>query len=102
MSDTSPHESRLRELERHSPEGEGPSERTVRRELRVLIPIALIGAIGGGYALHALGGWPALGIGFALTAVYYMLAWWPEIIAARGRRREHERLERQVARDESR
>jgi hypothetical protein len=90
---------RLHELERLTPEGESPGQRVVRRELRLLVPIAALGAAGGVYALFIIGGWMALCLGLFLVFAYYALAWWPEIIAAVARRHEHRDFLRQVDRE---
>ena len=92
-------ESMLHELESHTPEGESPSRRTLRRERFLFAPLALIAVIGGGIALHCIAGWSAVIVGGFVVAAYVALGWGPELVSAALRRGEHERMERRVDRE---
>ncbi len=90
------HDELLHKLKEHMPDGPGPSRKADRRTIRLLVPLAVIGIVGGVVALHCLGGWAAVGIGAVLVAIYYFFGWGPEVVAAFLRRREHQRLEETV------
>jgi len=87
------HDQLLHELEEHTPEGPGPGRRTFRREIRWLVPILVAGLIGGGAALHWLGGWLAVGIGAVLFFLYALLGAAPAEIGSILRWREHKHFE---------
>ena len=92
------HDALLHELEDRSPEGRGPRPRLARREWLFFGSLAVIAAGGGGIALHCLGGWIAVGVGGVLLVAFYVLGWWPYVMAAFLRQQEHERFEAQVER----
>jgi hypothetical protein len=92
-------EQMLHELEQRSPEGRGPSTRTVRRELAIILPIQITVIAAGLVALYFIGGAPAVAIGVVLVTVYYLIGWSAAIAGAVVRRKEHQRFEAIVDRE---
>jgi NhaP-type Na+/H+ or K+/H+ antiporter len=86
----------LHEMQRHSPEGVEADKATVRRELRLIIPLTIIGLIGTGVALHCIGGWLAVGLGAVVFIGYYVYGWGAGLLAALVRRRERTHMLEQV------
>ena len=86
----------LHEMQRHSPEGVEADLATVRREMRLLVPLTIVGLIGTGVALHCIGGWLAVGCGAVVFVGYYVYGWGPALLGAWVRRRERNRMLKQV------
>ncbi|GAB4545553.1 MAG: hypothetical protein Tsb0013_03480 [Phycisphaerales bacterium] len=88
------HEAALHQLEEHTPEGVRPSERTLRRERRIFIPLTVCVVLAALGVLYWFGGWGATLIGMLLVIVYITIGWGAELLAARLRAKERRQLER--------
>ncbi len=86
----------LHRMQSHSPEGVEADSATVRREMRLLVPLIIVGIVGTGVALHCIWGWLAVGLGAVVFAGYYIYGWGPALLGAWVRHRERARMLKQV------
>lgn len=74
----------------HAVEGDPPSRKVRRMELRVLIPVMVVALAAGAIFMYYYGGWAAAALGGVILAVYYLIGCAPAIGAAILRRKSHE------------
>jgi len=93
LADASQRDALIAELEEHTVEGRGPNRVITRRELLFIVPLLLLATAAALIALHALAGWPAVGVGAILFAGYYILGGNAQYLAWRLRNKDHKRIE---------
>jgi hypothetical protein len=91
------HDRIMAELESHSPEGRGVRPSVVRLERRVLFPLIGAAILGTLAAVYLVAGAIGVAIAAVFMVVYYVIGWWPELAAARIRRKEHDAFEHDIA-----